>query len=184
MTTVPRQYAGPTRWLNTLVVVTLVTVTVAIAYLGYYYVGAGSDREVTWFAPGLVCRPLETQCGTALGRFGDMQTRWQHEGGQLTVEVTISGLPTRRVRADIERLAAVGHEARIWLERVGPGHYRGRIRLAHCISSAGGLRGELVAATDKGLLGSWYDFDFDCRAGVAATGNRRKARARSAGGAA
>lgn len=168
MKKVPHQHAGPTHWLNALVVVTLVTVTVAITYLGYYYVGAGSDRNVTWFAPGVACQPLERQCATTLGRFGHMQARWQLERTGLAVEVAISGLETKRVRADVERVAAAGHEKRIWLDRVGPGRYRGEMSLERCDGQTGGLRGELVAETDKGLLGSWYDFELLCQAGAVA----------------
>ncbi|ART62940.1 hypothetical protein [Kushneria marisflavi] len=151
------------RWLNTLVVVTLITVTVAIAYLGYYYVGAGNRSQVTWFAPELGCRPLDERCFTALGRFGEMQTQWHYQNGQLSVEMGLGGLSARQVTMQLEETGSRWRQAAVTLEAVSPGHYRGTFDMPLCRSDAHRARGSLVVSTARGLLGSWYDLSLPCK---------------------
>ncbi|WP_456268988.1 hypothetical protein M1D97_01565 [Kushneria sp. AK178] len=151
------------RWLNTLVVVTLITVTVAITYLGYYYVGAGSRSKVTWFAAELECRPLEERCFTALGRFGEMNTRWHYRDGQLSVDTTLAGLDADRVTARLEKTGSHGGSTTTTLVATAPGHYRGTFDAALCRGDTHRLRGSLVVMTSRGMLGSWYDLSLPCR---------------------
>ncbi|WP_438765115.1 hypothetical protein [Kushneria sp. TE3] len=151
------------RWLNTLVVVTLITVTVAITYLGYYYVGAGNRSQVTWFAPELECRPLTERCFTALGRFGEMQTRWHWQGAQLSVEMTLDGLDAEQVRAQLEETDAHPRHMTTLLSATAPGQYRGTFELPSCGGEAQRLRGSLAVTTARGVLGSWYDLSLPCR---------------------
>lgn len=150
------------RWLNTLVVVTLMTVTVAIAYLGYYYVGAGNRSQVTWFAPELDCRPLEERCFTALGRFGEMQTQWDYQKGQLSVEMVLSGLQAEQVRMQLEETGSRWRQAAMTLDAVSAGHYRGTFDIPLCENDTHRARGSLVVTTPRGLLGSWYDLSLPC----------------------
>ncbi|MFC0337798.1 hypothetical protein SAMN05421848_1409 [Kushneria avicenniae] len=150
------------RWLNTLVVVTLITVTVAITYLGYYYVGAGSRSSVTWFAPELECQPLDERCFTALGRFGRMQTQWHYRNGKLSVEMVLTGLEAEGVSARLEDVG--GHRTTtMTLAPATSDHYRGTFDLPLCVGNAHRIRGSLVVNTSRGMLGSWYDLSLPCR---------------------
>ncbi|GHC24661.1 hypothetical protein GCM10010082_16610 [Kushneria pakistanensis] len=151
------------RWLNTLVIVTLMTVTVAITYLGYYYVGAGNSSQVTWFAPELACEPLDERCFTALGRFGDMHTQWDYQKGQLSVDMVLGGLGASQVRAQLEETGTRRGDADMALTPVAPGHYRGTFDLPVCEGAIHRVRGSLVVTTDRGVLGSWYDLALPCR---------------------
>ncbi len=151
------------RWLNTLVIVTLMTVTVAIAYLGYYYVGAGNSSQVTWFAPELDCRPLDERCFTALGRFGRMQAQWHYQDGQLSVDMVLGGLGARQVRAQLEESGTHRGNVDMALVPVSPGRYRGTFDLAGCKVANQRVRGSLVVTTTRGVLGSWYDLTLPCR---------------------
>ncbi|WP_299260784.1 hypothetical protein [uncultured Kushneria sp.] len=150
------------RWLNTLVVVTLMTVTVAIAYLGYYYVGAGNRSQVTWFAPELDCRPLDERCFTALGRFGEMQTQWDYQKGQLSVEMVLTGLKAEKVKMQLEETGSRWRQAAMTLDAVSAGHYRGTFDIPLCETNTHRARGSLVVTTPRGLLGSWYDLSLPC----------------------
>lgn len=150
------------RWLNTLVVVTLITVTVAITYLGYYYVGAGSRSKVTWFAPELECRPLDERCFTALGRFGQMQAQWHYRNGKLSVEMVLKGLDARGVSARLEDVSGHGTTT-MPLAPTASDRYRGTFDLPLCGGNAHRIRGSLVVSTSRGMLGSWYDLALPCR---------------------
>ncbi|REC93675.1 hypothetical protein [Kushneria indalinina] len=151
------------RWLNTLVIVTLITVTVAIAYLGYYYVGAGNRSQATWFAPELECRPLSERCFTALGRFGEMQAQWHYREGQLSVDMVLDGLEAEQVKAQLEETGSHPRHTTITLASAAPGHYYGTFDFPACGSETQRVRGSLVVATSRGLLGSWYDLSLPCR---------------------
>ncbi|MFC0267705.1 hypothetical protein [Kushneria aurantia] len=161
-----RQQRGPVRTLNALVVLTLVTVTLALAYLGYYYVGAANQRTATWFAPGLLCRPLLAPCETFLGRSGHMKATWRRAIGRdgIEVRVNVSGLAVQSGVLTVSHTLENDRVRSAALTPLADGSYRGEVPLARCRGESMPLRGRIMLNTDRGRLGSWYDFSLACSA--------------------
>ncbi|RKR07424.1 hypothetical protein C7446_0236 [Kushneria sinocarnis] len=149
--------------LNALILVTLVTIVVACWYLGDYYLGSAGERT-RWFAPSPFCDVLAGSCHTRLGQQGSLVTRLESAPQRVRVSVTIDGLDTRAVEAQLEGRSVYTGEQEIRLQQVAPHRYAGTLPMASCERDSHSWRLRIRVEDRAGVrLGSWYDFDSPCQ---------------------
>ncbi|WP_129141023.1 hypothetical protein [Modicisalibacter coralii] len=147
--------------LKLLIVITLLTMIVAVGYLISYYTRGGSE-EVTWYPPDMPCDLHHGSCHAGLGGGGGLTLSL---GGAivpletLPIDVRLDGIDARRVVVEfIGRNMNLGLN-RYVLERRGAGHYHGRGLLSSGGEAITPWRVEVIVSTDEGRVGSWFDVD-------------------------
>lgn len=147
--------------LNLLIVVTLVTVVVALWYLADYYL-RGSTEDVTWYPPSTPCDLQQGPCEANLG----LSARLELEvGGDLQplepfpIEVRVDGVEVESVRVEF-----VGRNMNMGINRfsLAPaerGHFIGNGQIGVCSESLMPWRAQVIITTPDGRKGSWFDFD-------------------------
>lgn len=147
--------------LNLLIVITLVTVVVALWYLVDYYL-RGSSQDVTWYPPAKSCdlhrEPCEASLGLearlVLGIDGELQAM-----EVLPIEVWIEGIDVDTATVEfVGRDMSMGLN-RFPLEAVGEGHFRGDGQIGVCTEAVMPWRAQVVIETSDGRKGSWFDFE-------------------------
>ncbi|WP_106476595.1 hypothetical protein [Phytohalomonas tamaricis] len=150
--------------LNGLIIVTLITVVVALGYLASYYLSAGNGGKPTWFSAQMFCEVPEDVCTAQLGRFGTMSFAIDspEASPSPSFRVAIEGIEARQVDIVLEGRAQYSGTERITLAPQGNGVFTGEGLNSLCTVSATRWRAKVIAHTPKGLLGSWFDFDIPC----------------------
>jgi len=156
------------RLLNLLIIVTLITIVVSLYYLiDYYLVRDGSNGKVTWFAPNQSCELNHAPCTAELGRFGRITLALEGDISPLTplgIRVMTEGVSPEGVEVDfIGRHMDMGVKRSVLsttdaqsLERQ---HWQGEGQLGFCSSATMAWRAQVIVTTERGRLGSWFDFD-------------------------
>ncbi|WP_163649641.1 hypothetical protein [Modicisalibacter sp. 'Wilcox'] len=151
-------------FLNLLIIVTLVTMVVAVGYLAHYYLRGGSN-DVVWYPPDGICRLHQGPCHAGLG--GDVRVTLSLGSAvvplhPLPLDVHVDGLsPERVVVAFIGRNRNMGLRRYVLQDR-GDGDFHGEgVLSVNSVDdeSVTRWRAEVIVTTPEGRRGSWFDFD-------------------------
>ncbi|WP_088743554.1 hypothetical protein [Cobetia sp. QF-1] len=162
--------------LNLLIVVTLITIVVSLYYLiDYYLVRDGSNGKVTWFAPNQSCELSHAPCSAELGRFGRVTLSLEGDISPLTplgIHVVTEGVTPEGVEVDfIGRHMDMGVKRSMLTTTDAPSAERqqwlGEGQLGFCSSATMAWRAQIIVTTERGRLGSWFDFDSHPQASTA-----------------
>ncbi|AOM02602.1 hypothetical protein Q4589_07840 [Cobetia marina] len=154
--------------LNLLIMVTLLTIVVSLYYLiDYYLVRDGSNGKVTWFAPNQSCELSHAPCSAELGRFGRITLALDGDISPLTplgIRVITEDVAPEGVEVDfIGRHMDMGVKRSLLTTRDAPTqarqHWSGEGQLGFCSSATMAWRAQVIVTTERGRLGSWFDFD-------------------------
>ncbi|MFC3285663.1 hypothetical protein [Litchfieldella rifensis] len=147
--------------LNLLIVVTLVTIVVALWYLVDYYL-RGSREDVTWYPPAKSCDLHRGPCEASLGLGTRLVLELDGELQALQVlpiEVRVEGVDAEAVAVEfVGRDMSMGLN-RFPLQPVGEGHFRGDGQIGVCTEAVMPWRAQVVIETPQGRQGSWFDFE-------------------------
>lgn len=147
--------------LNLLTIVTLVTVAVALWYLGNYYLRGSSD-DITWYPPHTPCDLHSGACVASLGVDTRLSLAFDGELRELTIlpiEVRLEGIVAEEVMVEfVGRNMYMGIN-RFPLTAQGNGVFRGDGQIGICTESVMPWRAQVVIETPQGRKGSWFDFD-------------------------
>lgn len=151
--------------LNLLIIVTLVTVVVALGYLLDYYL-RGSREDTTWYPPSMPCDLQRGTCHADLGLHASMRLALGNELVPLApidIDVHLEGIDAERVVVEF-----VGRNMNMGLNRFvlseqGDGHFRGQGQLGVCAEDVMPWRAQILVETASGRKGSWFDFDMPRR---------------------
>jgi len=150
------------RMLNLLIGVTLMTIVIALWYLLDYYYLRESTRDVTWYPPAPGCVLPEGGCHASLGIDSSLAFALQqtHDNkGTLTFEVRVHGRVPRSVTVQFIGRDMAVESRRLSLEAKGDGLFIGQGNLGLCSAHVNAWRAQVVVLSDRGLRGSWFDFD-------------------------
>ncbi|WP_089713896.1 hypothetical protein [Halomonas daqiaonensis] len=149
--------------LRLLIVITLLTLAVALWYLTRY--SLRGEGGVHWHPPAENrCVLHAAPCTASLGQDIALHLTVASEGPirpleRLPLEVRLSGVPAESARIDfVGRDMDMGLH-RFPLEAVGDGVFRGEGQVAICTEAVMAWRAKVVVDTPQGRLGSWFDFD-------------------------
>lgn len=152
--------------LNLLIMVTLITMVVALWYLVDYYL-RGSTEDVTWYPPTMPCDLHQGACEASLGIRASMLLRFDGElraQERLPIEVELDGIDAEAVTVEfIGRSMNMGIN-RFPLEAQGEGQFRGKGQIGVCTEAVMPWRAQVIIETPDGRKGSWFDFDIRRRA--------------------
>ena len=158
------------RLLNSLTLVTLLTIVVAIAYLASYYNNGVGLREVTWYTAFERCIPTQTECTTSLGHHNPVSVRLQESSsGQLSLLVVAPEAP---VNATFELVMARHGQSRdthrIVLTRSPSGYsFHAEGIPVVCQSDAHWRLSLIEHVPDQRSVGTWYDIAEHCQPVIA-----------------
>lgn len=144
-----------------LIIVTLLTVVVALWYLLDYYL-RGSSQDTTWYPPSTPCDLTQSACHADLGMRAEL---WLTLGEEpvpldpLDIDVRVQGIEAERVVVDfIGRNMNMGIN-RFVLSDQGNGHFKGQGQLGVCSVDEMPWRAQVLIETADGRRGSWFDFE-------------------------
>lgn len=147
--------------LNLLIIVTLVTIVVALGYLLDYYF-RGSTEDITWYPPRGPCDLHRGACYADLGVHADIRLSLGEELRPLQpldIDVHLEGVDAERVVIEfIGRNMNMGFN-RYVLDNQGDGHFRGQGQLGICSEEVMPWRAQVLVETAEGRKGSWFDVD-------------------------
>lgn len=147
--------------LNLLIVVTLITVIVALWYLIDYYV-RGNSEDITWYPPTMPCDLHQEPCEASLGLNARLVLEIEDDLQALEVlpiEVRLEGIEAETVTVEfVGRSMSMGFN-RFPLASQGDGRFRGNGQLGACTEAAMPWRAQVIVETAEGRKGSWFDFD-------------------------
>lgn len=148
-----------------LIIVTLLTVVVALWYLLDYYL-RGSSQDTTWYPPSAPCDLATTTCHADLGIGAQL---WLTLGEEpvplepLDIAVRLQGIEAERVIVEfIGRNMNMGIN-RFVLSDHGNGHFKGRGQLGICSEDVMPWRAQVLVETENARRGSWFDFEVQRR---------------------
>lgn len=149
--------------LRLLIILTLLTLAVALWYLTRY--GLRDEAEVQWHPP--VEAPCDLQaapCSARLGQGIALRLAVESDGPiraleRLPLEVRLTGIPAESARVDFVGRAMDMGLHRFPLEAVGGGVFRGEGQITICTRAVMPWRAKVVVDTPQGRLGSWFDFE-------------------------
>ncbi|MDR9439695.1 MAG: hypothetical protein RI841_09395 [Halomonas sp.] len=149
--------------LHLLIIVTLLTLAVALWYLTRY--SLRDEAGVHWHPPEEVrCDLHAAPCTASLGQDIALRLAVESDGPiraleRLPLEVRLTGIPAESARVDfVGRDMDMGLH-RFPLEAVGDGVFRGEGQVAICTEAIMPWRAKVVVDTPQGRLGSWFDFE-------------------------
>lgn len=151
--------------LNLLIIVTLVTIVVALWYLLDYYL-RGSTQDTTWYPPRAPCDLHRGPCRADLGMHAELQLSLGDELrplAPLDIDVRLAGVEAERVVVEF-----VGRDMHMGLNRfvlndMGDGHFHGRGQLGACGEEVMAWRAQVLIETAEGRKGSWFDVEVQRR---------------------
>lgn len=147
--------------LNLLIMVTLITVIVALWYLVDYYL-RGSTEDVTWYPPSMPCDLHQGPCEASLGMRASMRLEIDGELRtleSLPIEVELNGVDAKAVTVEfIGRNMNMGIN-RFPLDAMDDGLFRGDGQIGVCTEEVMPWRAQVIIETPDGRKGSWFDFD-------------------------
>jgi len=149
--------------LQLLIVVTLMTLAIALWYLTRYTLQDAAD--VQWHPPGeTACDLHSAPCTASLGEGVSLRLTIAAAGPiraleRLPLEVQLRGAPAESARVDF-----VGRDMDMGLHRfplaaAGDGVFRGEGQVAICTEAVMPWRAKVVVETPQGRQGTWFDFD-------------------------
>ncbi|GGX84775.1 hypothetical protein GCM10007160_10080 [Litchfieldella qijiaojingensis] len=147
--------------LKLLIVVTLITMVVALWYLVDYYL-RGSSEDVTWYPPTKPCDLQQGPCEASLGL--DARLVLDIEGElqaleTLPVEVQVEGIEATAVMVEfVGRNMNMGFN-RFPLTLQEEGRFRGDAQIGVCTEAVMPWRAQVIIETSDGRKGSWFDFN-------------------------
>lgn len=159
------------RLLNSLTLLTLLTIVVAVAYLVSYYHNGVGLRDATWYTSFERCTPTQVTCTTTLGHDNPVSVRLQESGSaQLSLLVIAPEAPAdarfELVMARHDR----GHDNhRIILARSPSGHsFHAEGIPVPCQFPDAQWRLSLIEhRPGQRSVGTWYDIREHCQPIVA-----------------
>lgn len=149
--------------LNGLIIVTLVTIVVALGYLGNYYLGGPGARQTTWYPLSLNCSPFERHCEARVGLndwIGMRVVGWRE--GEIELLVDSRGIDAERFDLMLESRSHGTRVEGAAVERIDQQRFRLFFPSQMCLHDRVRLRIELVVTTPQRRVGSWNDFDTPC----------------------
>ena len=158
------------RLLNSLTLVTLLTIVVATAYLASYYSNGAGLREVTWFTAFKRCAPTQTECTTSLGHHNPVSVRLQESGSaQLSLLVVAPEAPAdAKFELVMARHGQSRDTHRIVLMRSPSGHaFHAESIPVACQSDAHWRLSLIEHVPDQRSVGTWYDIVERCQPVIA-----------------
>ncbi|TDO06713.1 MULTISPECIES: hypothetical protein [Halomonas] len=151
------------RLLRLLIILTLLTLAVALWYLTRY--SLRDEAGVQWYPPlETPCDLHSAPCTARLGQGITLRLAIESDGPiraleRLPLEVSVAGIPASAARVDfVGRDMDMGLH-RFPLEAAGSGVFRGEGQVAICTKAVMPWRAKVVVDTPQGRLGSWFDFE-------------------------
>ncbi|ALM50995.1 hypothetical protein [Halomonas huangheensis] len=152
--------------LHLLIVVTLITLVVALWYLLRYQFS--DEHDVRWYPPSsnITCNLHEMPCSVELGELGRMQLAIPVEGPikplvPLPVEVRLDGIEADKVMVSFEGADMDMGTYRFPLGAESAQHFVGEGQLSICTRESMDWRIRVVLDTDQGKVGSWFDLSVE-----------------------
>ncbi len=149
--------------LRLLIILTLLTLAVALWYLTRY--SLRDEAGVHWHPPAEDrCDLHAAPCTVRLGQGIALRLAVESDGPiraleRLPLEVRLTGIPAESARVDfVGRDMDMGLH-RFPLEALGDGAFRGEGQVAVCTEAVMPWRAKVVVDTPQGRLGSWFDFE-------------------------
>lgn len=148
--------------LHLLIVVTLVTLVVALWYLLRYQLS--DEHDVTWYPPSatITCNLHEAPCSTEIGDAGRVTLAIPVDGPIkplviLPIEVMLEGIEADRVVVSLAGVDMDMGTYRFPLEAESAQHFVGEGQLSICTRDTMDWRVRVVLENPQGRMGSWFD---------------------------
>ncbi|MCM5705255.1 hypothetical protein [Larsenimonas salina] len=174
----PREDMRRSKTLNALILVTLVTVIVALGYLGNYYLGVGSSHQITWYPTNPFCNVAERRCTASLGQRGEISLSLDKRETvhDALIQASVSSLKPSRVDVLLEARDRGRVVETMTLDKIAPHRFVGRLPLDWCNVPHMRWRLKVVVHSGQQNLGGWFDFDTTCKNGQAVSALESSAR--------
>ncbi|MGJ8525791.1 hypothetical protein LMG33818_001538 [Halomonadaceae bacterium LMG 33818] len=149
--------------LNRFIIVTVITIVVALGYMGNYYLGENTGKHTTWYALPLMCSPFHSRCMAYTGVSERLGLRLHSEGnGIVQADAFSSNLDNPQFEF---RLLSLGQgPARIMkgVRVINDHQAQMQLSVDECVSSVVRWRIELRAKAGNRLIGTWTDISRPC----------------------
>ncbi|XKE45654.1 hypothetical protein LG302_00510 [Halomonas organivorans] len=147
--------------LRLLIVVTLMTLSVALWYLARHVL---DGDEVRWTPPSAPCELQAGPCSVVLDDGATLTLAIQSEGPIRALEALPMEVRLEGETAESAMVTFVGRDMDMGLHRfpltaMGEGRFRGNGQVALCTEAVMPWRAEVTVDTPRGRLGSWFDFE-------------------------
>lgn len=147
--------------LRLLILITLVTLGVALWYLLVHVVRGGSDVE--WYAATLPCELHQANCSAHLGEGRFVSLSVDSPGGVRALEPLPLAVYVEGVRATSVSVDFVGRDMDMGLHRFplsqqDRGYFAGMGQIPICTESIMPWQAQVVVETPEGRLGGRFDF--------------------------
>lgn len=149
--------------LNGLIVVTLVTIVVALVYLGNYFLGDKGSQRVSWYPLNFSCKAVENTCHAFAGINSDITLRL-HDNGNGTLDVWggSRGLVSPRYEVRVTNLSfGFSRMDDVTLKR-DASHFKLDLRSEYCPMPSNKWRLELLVTSTGRSVGTWSDVKLPC----------------------